>query len=132
MNIKFRVWNKKDNQMIDWFTLTQNAWNTFIGENPLSLLYEVLVARKDDFEVMQFTGLTDKNGKEIYEGDIITFEDDPPGVVKWDSDFSCWVCFESDEIISESDIFDWCQLIKRQCKHYIVIGNIYDNPELLQ
>jgi uncharacterized phage protein (TIGR01671 family) len=80
---------------------------------------------------MKFTGLKDKNGNEIYEGDIITFEDDANGTVKWNEDFSCWTYYESDDINEEGEVFDWSQLLKRHCKHYIIRGNIYENPELL-
>jgi len=71
MEVKFKVWNKKDKQMIDWFTLTQNAWNTFRGDTPLSLIYDVLVARKDDFEVLPFIGVKDENNKEVHLADKV-------------------------------------------------------------
>lgn len=72
-----------------------------------------------DCEIMQFTGLLDKHGKEIYEGDIMETESGTC-VVKWYDKGACfrWM-FVGD---SESPLnYDYRE----------IIGNIYENPELL-
>jgi len=71
--------------------------------------------------LMQYTGLKDKNGKEIYEGDITSLH---CGVVTFD---------EGSFGIEYKDRFDEatsCELIF-QNKHVEVIGNVFDNPELI-
>lgn len=101
-----------------------------------SLVYELV----DRETVGQYTGLTDKNGKMIFEGDIIR-------AITLDMGMECLavVCFgnfidenNGDEYIGFYIEFDGikttaAQLTMKECKNRIeVIGNIYDNPELLE
>ena len=89
---------------------------TASGSDPLCkvlLDYEV-----DPATVGQFTGLKDKNGKEIYEGDILTDEFESIGVVEW-RDGAFVVNFQI------TDCFD-------DLYQMWSIGNIHDNPELLK
>ena len=73
----------------------------------------------------QYTGLKDKNGEEIYEGDILS--DGRLFHIKWDSRGASWTGEMNNDPEQQLDL---CFLITRKQTH--VIGNIYDNPELLK
>lgn len=86
----------------------------------------------------QFTGLHDKNGKEIYEGDIVKWTDEKDRMDKFLLCYVDWhkhlckfyLSFGEEQKVNDSrtDIFE----MMRMGYNYEVIGNIYDNPELLK
>jgi uncharacterized phage protein (TIGR01671 family) len=77
--------------------------------------------------VGQFTGLKDKNGKEIYEGDIIILpdeDDDEYFVIEWDDDTARFAIVQHGSTMCDFDNY--------YGKELCIIGNIYENPELLK
>ena len=70
--------------------------------------------------VMQFTGLQDKNGKDIYEGDIVRRYGGGIGTVVW---------YEQDACFGVDYIQSWLNL--PMTRNWLVIGNIHESPELL-
>ena len=129
---KFKCWDKKINQMR--YGDIQLAFNgrPFVLEDSSKGL---TVADIDDIEILQCTGLKDKNGKLIYEGDIL-FEDwknevYPNGkywIVKWNKNQANFYI----EMINPSK-FENCSEwhLARHDLDYEVIGNIYMDSHLL-
>ncbi len=109
--IKFRAWDEKLKMMMPEVDLS----------GPLQS-YKWL--GRTDLPIMQFTGLLDKNGKEIYEGDIVKCRHiDVPAQVVY-------------EIALGYGLRDtknhWQGQLKTYAEDYEIIGNIYENPELLE
>jgi uncharacterized phage protein (TIGR01671 family) len=112
--IKFRAWHK--GQM-----LMQPINTPFAASRLFGFLDAVGVHTFDD--VMQFTGLHDKNGKEIFEGDILGLNGINTSVVFHEASF----CMDS-----QSENRMPSPLHGDRTRMYTVVGNIYENPQLLE
>jgi uncharacterized phage protein (TIGR01671 family) len=117
--LRFRAWDRIKRKML-YGVSPFNVHITDENEPLLSLEY----SKHDDCEFEQYTGLKDKNGKEIYEGDIVDFVDDGEciGVVEYDAP----------EFYLNADATNWGAMYLERTRCQRVIGNIHENPELLE
>lgn len=136
--IKFRAWDKERKDML--YQLTQAPCFGLDEKDRACSIEDVLFYYKNDFELMQYTGLKDKNGKEIYEGDILnyTINNRNPefGIVefgnthhedKYESGYQGFYVNWLTELAKwwRHDIYYWMDKVE-------ICGNIYENPELLE
>ena len=119
---KFRFWCEKDKTM--YYVNSNNC--IFTKQRRLNLS-SVFNNESDRYIPLQSTGLRDRNGKLIYEGDIVRLgqEDTDIGIVMW-NDGEC--AYNVDEKLNHrvSDFTCWCE------EYLEIISNIYENKELLK
>ena len=109
--IKFRAWNKVEKVM--YTDAINNCKDSF----------NMILKHLQIYDVMQFTGLKDKNGAEIYKGDIV-LSHNITYICKWNR-YRCefaWYSLSNDYIYPIGD----ARL------HLEVIGNVWENPDLLE
>lgn len=132
MTPKFRAWDRTRNEM-NYKVMVGNCdtddenWTCpiiWIEEKKDWLHF-------DDYDsIMQSTGLKDKNGKEIFEGDILAFETDDEVInvnVFWDEEHALFM-FESKKYNEQEPL---AELVENNTYPFEIIGNIYENKELL-
>lgn len=131
MRPKFRAWDGAKKEMFkDTFAITESGQVVVVEQEFVTSPPDYVFV--DHLVIMQSTGLKDKNGKEIFEGDVVQFED----------------CYEvSDFLYINTGIIEWCQggfhvtnrdsvlmedLLDGDSLDVTIIGNVYENKEFLE
>ena len=131
--IKFRAWDVESNEM----TLPNDILEVLVSMK--NEVYAMVKGRnetlgginRDNTILMQYTGLKDNNGTEIYEGDILSTDLDRPYlIVEFRNGAFMYQCHDNGK-----DYYDFMATTGENSnftKYHEVIGNIFENPELLE
>ena len=127
---RYRAWIKTENCFADYI----ESIRFYINEIDLCWggICESDCFDFKDVILMQSTGLKDKNGKEIFEGDVLEIEDEGEVLgnakLTWDNEQAVFMI----EAVSVDDIAPFHEILSDESYTYRVVGNEYQNPELME
>ena len=142
--IKFRGWDKYDKKMIYDLCQIDSFWHYYSYSNNTGLHFGKTGPDGvgEDFKnkyIMQYTGLKDKNNKKIYEGDIVssyvqTGKERSRSIIVWEDEelYSGWNIKVIKDFYPPNQEGCIIPISRNDVMDYEVIGNIYENPELLE
>ena len=119
--IKFKLWHKG---LKKFFT---TYYSDQISMMPDGNIFWMGECETDNFTLLQYTGLKDIIGKDIYEGDLLQYPNGTIAEIKYSDDLAAFVAVYVQDGNTEMDYLD--KEIVNKCK---ISGNVYENPELLE
>lgn len=125
---KFRVWMKSLKWMCDVTNISFDSKFVDICQQGDTERYTEMSVEFDEITLMQSTGLFDRNGKEIFEGDILDYRG-RKALVRWHGSYASFIYRFVDEPHKRKAEWKPLYLAYMKCE---IIGNIYENPELLE
>ena len=130
MIAKYRAWDSANKEMFkDTFAITENGQVVVVEQESVASSPDYVFVYH--LVLMQSTGLKDKNGKEIFEGDILACKTDDEVInlnIFWDEEHALFM-FESKKYNEQEPL---AELVENNTYPFEIIGNIYENPELLE
>lgn len=135
---KFRAWFKREQRMIESYDILAIDYENeeivtqkIYSERGLAIERDIHSYDFDDVNLMQSTGLIDKNGKEVFENDVIRDSDGFEGIVQYDESYGMYGIAYLPTLSNGIDM-TFEELKDNFRNKFEVIGNIYENPEFLE
>ena len=127
MILKYRAWDTTNKEMFkDTFSITESGQVVVVEQEDVMCPPDYVFV--DNLVIMQSTGLKDKNGKEIFEGDILDYNG-RKALVRWHGSYASFIYRFVDELQKRNAEWKPLYLAYMKCE---IIGNIYENPDLLE
>ena len=123
---RYRAWIKSLKWMCDVTNISFDSKFVDICQQGDTERCTEMSVEFDEIKLMQSTGLKDKNGKEIFEGDIVDYKG-RKALVSWHGSYASFIYRFVDELQKRNAEWNPLYLAYIRCE---VIGNIYENPEL--
>lgn len=125
---RYRAWVKSLKWMCDVTNISFDSKFVDICQQGDTERYTEMSVEFDEVKLMQSTGLLDKNGKEIFEGDIVDYKG-RKAVIKWHGSYASFIYIFVDEL--QKRVAGWSPLYLAYF-HFEVIGNKFETPEFLE
>ena len=123
---RYRAWIKSLKWMCDVTNISFDSKFVDICQQGDTERCTEMSVEFDETKLMQSTGLKDKNGKEIFEGDIVDYKG-RKALVSWHGSYASFIYRFVDELQKRNAEWNPLYLAYMRCE---IIGNIYENPEL--